>query len=364
MAEQQKRKRDFEVDPQSGYCEANGVYYSKREPVILPDPYHPLDVTSYIFSLQQYKKEVAFIDGLTGTTLTYSALRHNVRALAAGMHGLGVRKGDVVLVVAPNSIALPCVCLAIFSIGAILTTANPLSTEREIITQVKDSKPVIAFALSHLVHKLQATQMPLILIEGTAESRCLATLHDLLQSGLKDMPSIDIKQDDTASLLYSSGTTGKSKGVVLTHRNYIATIAGNRARYETEGSKTYMCNMPIFHIYGLRFIVCTLAAGATIVVLTKFDMDELLHSIERYRVTLLPTVPSVLAVLAKSTVTDKYDLSSLQQISLGGAPLRKDVIRSFTAKFPRILVGQVKSVIPCMILHTLLDFITEAYIYY
>lgn len=340
MAEQQKKTIDFQVDPQSGFCKANGVYYSKRDPVILPTPHYPLDVTTYIFSLQHHMQEIAFIDGPSGTPLTYSALRHNVTALAAGLHGLGIRKGDVVLVISPNSIAVPCIYLAILSIGAILNTANPLSTEREIVTQVKDSKPVIAFTLSHLVHKLRATQIPVILIEGTLESRCVTTLHDLLQSDLKDMPSIDIKQDDIATLLYSSGTTGKSKGVVSTHRNYIASIAGNRVRYETEGCRMYLCSLPMFHIYGLRSIVCNLAAGATIVVPPKFDMEEMLHSVERYRVTLLPTVPSVLAALAKSAVANKYDLGSLQQIHLGGAPLGKDVILSFTAKFPHIQIRQ------------------------
>lgn len=340
MAEQQKKTIDFQVDQQSGFCKANGVYYSKRDPVILPPPHHPLDVTSYIFSLEHNMQEIAFIDGPSGTSLTYSALRHNVRAIAAGLHGLGIRKGDVVLVISPNSLALPCIYLAILSIGAILNTANPLNTEREIVTQVKDSKPVIAFTLSHLVHKLRTTQIPVILIQGTLESHCVTTLHDLLQSDLKDMPSIDIKQEDTATLLYSSGTTGKSKGVVSTHRNYVASIVGNRARYETKGCKMYLSSIPMFHIYGLRSIVCILSAGATIVVPPKFDMEEVLHSVERYRVTLLPTVPSVLAALAKSVVANKYDLGSLQEIHLGGAPLGKDVILSFTAKFPHIQIRQ------------------------
>lgn len=340
MAEQQKWKGDFQVDPKSGFCKANGIYYSKRYPVLLPPPHHPLDVTTYIFSLQQNMRQIAFIDGPSGNTLSYSALRHNMRAIAAGLHGLGVRKGDVVLVISPNSIAIPCIYLAILSIGAILTTINPLSTEREIAGQVKDSKPVIAFTLPHLLHKLRATQMPLILIQGSLESRCVTTLHDLLQSDLRDMPFIDIRQDDTATLLYSSGTTGKSKGVLSTHRNFIASIAGNRVRYETEGCKTYLCSMPLFHIFGLRFMVCSLAAGATIVMPPKFDMEEILRSIEQYRVTLLPTVPSVLVALAKSTGAHKYDLGSLQQISLGGAPLGKDVILSFNAKFPRIQIGQ------------------------
>lgn len=340
MAGQPKWKGDFQVDPKSGFCKANGTYYSKRDPVLLPPPHHPLDVTTYIFSHQQNMQQIAFIDGPSGNTLSYSDLRHNMRAIAAGLHGLGVRKGDVVLVISPNSIAIPCIYLAILSIGAILITANPLSTEREIVAQVKDSKPVIAFTLSHLVHKFRATQMPLILIQGSLESRCVTTLHDLLQSDLKDMPSIDIRQDDTATLLYSSGTTGKSKGVLSTHRNYIASIAGNRVRYETEGCKMYLCSMPLFHIYGLRFMVCSLAAGATIVMPPKFDMEEILHSIEQYRVTLLPTVPFVLATLAKSTGAYKYDLGSLQEISLGGAPLGKDVILSFDAKFPRIRIGQ------------------------
>ena len=127
-AEQQERPI---IDPRSGYCTENGIYYSKRDPIDLPPPTQHLDVTTYIFSHHNHTQEIALIDASSGLSLSYTALRQNVKALAAGMHELGIRKGDVVPVISSNSIAVPCIYLAILSIGAILCTANPMSTEAE-----------------------------------------------------------------------------------------------------------------------------------------------------------------------------------------------------------------------------------------
>ncbi|GLJ42769.1 hypothetical protein SUGI_0886870 [Cryptomeria japonica] len=340
------------MDGKSGFCESTGIYHSKREAVILPSPHQPLDITTYIFSHRQHA-EIAVIDAPSDTHLTYSKLRQNVKALAVSLKKL-IRKRDVVLVISPNSIHLPYIYLTVLSIGGILTTANPLNTEAEIQNQVRDSKPSIIFTVSQLLGKLSSIRTPFILIDGTevnnswASSRG-ANLSALLQSGGTQLSSewiddgvsereAEISQDDIATLLYSSGTTGKSKGVLLTHMNYIAIIAANRARYEMQG--IYLCSIPMYYIYGLRFMVCSLAAGATLVIMPGFNMNEMLHNIEKYRVTLLPTVPSVLSALTKSSEACKYDLSSLKQIGLGGAPVGYNVMQDFSAKFPGIELRQ------------------------
>lgn len=346
-AEQQERPI---IDPRSGYCTENGIYYSKRDPIDLPPPTQHLDITTYIFSHHsKHTQEIALIDASSGLSLSYPALRQNVKALAAGMHDLGIRKGDVVLVISPNSIAVPCIYLAILSIGAILCTANPMSTEAEIKKQAEDLKPVVIFTPTNLLNKVRATQLPVILIEGNTEegsgaSRlgCISTLNLLLKSTIRSLPSVDIKQEDTATLLYSSGTTGKSKGVISTHRNVIAIIAGilsSGANMEGE-EKICLSIIPLFHVFGFCYTISCIAAGSTVVIMPKFDLAEMLSAIQQYRVKTLPASPPILVALNKSPIVANYDLTSLYSIACGGAPLGKDVIDKFTARFPTVQVQQ------------------------
>eukprot|EP01018_Ginkgo_biloba_P010310 Gb_08075 [translate_table: standard] len=315
MAEKESRDLQPQVDPRSGFCKANGIYYSKRDPVILPSEDEDLDVPTYIFSAC-HRGRIAFIDAPTETTLSYQDLHQKVKALAAGLHALGIRKGDVVLVVSPYSIMIPCIYLGILSIGAILTTCNPLNTEGEMSRQIRDSNPCFIFTLPQYIHKISATQLPIALIQGTKQEggqSCVSTLHQLLQSDVNSLPSVKIRQHDTATILYSSGTTGSSKGVISTHRNYIAMIEGYRSRVDMQSQSHFFLS----------------------------SAHEMLSAVQKYRVTDLAVSPPILVALAKSEIANKYDLSSLQQIGSGGAPLGKDVIEKFGARFPGIQVTQI-----------------------
>lgn len=160
------------------------------------------------------------------------------------------------------------------------------------------------------------------------------------QSRVKDR----VTQDDTATLLYSSGTTGASKGVVSSHRNLIGmvqTIVG-RFRLE-EGEQTFICTVPMFHIYGLAaFATGLLASGSTVVVLSKFEMHEMLSAIGTYKATYLPLVPPILVALVHNAdqITKRYDLRTLKSALSGGAPLSKEVIEGFAEKFPAVTILQ------------------------
>jgi OPC-8:0 CoA ligase-1 len=224
-----------------------------------------------------------------------------------------------------------------------------MSTEAEIKKQVEDSKPVIIFTSANLINKVRATQLPVILIEGNSEEGsgwgCISTLNLLLQSAISGLPSVDIKQEDTATLLYSSGTTGKSKGVISTHGSLIAGILSRE--YMGAGDKIYfwvflyLCTVPMFHTFGFSYTVSCIATGNTMVVMPKFDLAEMLSTIERYRVNSLPVSPPILVALNRSPIVTKFVLSSLQTIESGGAPLGRDTIDNFTALFPNVQVKQV-----------------------
>lgn len=157
----------------------------------------------------------------------------------------------------------------------------------------------------------------------------------------------EIRSSDTAALLYSSGTTGVSKGVVLTHRNFVASALMVTADLELAGEmhNLLLCVLPMFHVFGLAVIMCgNLQRGDGIVSMAKFDFEMLLGAVEKYRVTHLWVVPPIVLALAKNSMVKKYDLSSLRQIGSGAAPLGKDLMAECAKNFPQATVLQVLSV--------------------
>ncbi|KAL1328963.1 hypothetical protein HN51_046134 [Arachis hypogaea] len=336
-----------DIDPRSGFCSSNSVFYSKRKP--LPLPQNPsLDVTTFISSHAHHAR-IAFIDAATGNHFTFHQLWRAVDAVASSLYDLGIRKGNVVLLLSPNSIYFPVVCLAVMSLGAIITTTNPLNTAAEIRKQINDSKPRIAFTIPPLASKIAAASpsLPIILMEADTSSSFPSAVTTLSRMMEKESSSSRVKervnQDDTATLLYSSGTTGPSKGVVSSHRNLMAMVQIVLGRFNIEDSQTFICTVPMFHIYGLvAFATGLLAAGATIVVLSKFEMHDMLSAIERYKATYLPLVPPILVAMLNNAdaIKGKYDLRSLHSVLSGGAPLSKEVIEGFVEKYPNVTILQ------------------------
>ncbi|XP_057820939.2 probable CoA ligase CCL5 [Cryptomeria japonica] len=338
---------DFHVDPSSGYCNSDCIYYSKRKPLNLPQEEF-LNLPAFL-SRQPHTGKIAFIDSGTGYKISYPQVWHSVRSLAAGLAEMGIKKGDVILLLSPNSVYFPIICMAIMSVGGIVTTTNPLNTAAEITKQARDSSAVLAFVTSELVNKLADAKLPLVLIPtmpgfsqattNNGGASATRSLKDLMATDPAKAPNVRIKQDDTATLLYSSGTTGLSKGVISTHRNLIsmACVFMKPSSY----NNCFLCTVPMFHIYGLAAFACgLLATGSTIVVLSKFELGEMLAAIEKYRVTYLPLVPPILLALTKTEIARKYDLKSLHSVLSGGAPLSKELTEEFISRFPSITIMQ------------------------
>ncbi|KAI5392676.1 probable CoA ligase CCL5 [Lathyrus oleraceus] len=335
------------IDPRSGFCSSNSVFYSKRKPLSLP-PNHSLDATTFISS-RAHHGNIAFIDASTGRQFTYQQLWRAVDSVTSSLSTMGIRKGDVILLLSPNSIYFPVVCLSVMSLGAVITTTNPLNTTREIAKQIADSKPVLAFTTPQLVSKITGASpsLPIILMDTDGNSSSTNTLEKMMEKEPElSRVSERVNQDDTATLLYSSGTTGPSKGVVSSHKNLIAMVQIVMSRFskeEEDRGETFICTVPMFHIYGLAvFATGLLALGSTIVVLSKFEMHDLLSSIEKFRASFLPLVPPILVAMLNNAdaIKSKYDLSSLHSVVSGGAPLSKEVTEGFIEKYPNVRILQ------------------------
>lgn len=149
-----------------------------------------------------------------------------------------------------------------------------------------------------------------------------------------------------AALLYSSGTTGKSKGVMLTHRNFMAVAVAGTADQDRygEGKNVFLCLVPMYHVMGLSVITYSqLWRGNAIVSMAKFELEKTLVAVEKFQVTHLFVAPPVMIELAKRHhVVSAYDLSSLKQLAGGAAPLGKDVMQACAKILPQVEIIQVQ----------------------
>ncbi|CAL1374165.1 unnamed protein product [Linum trigynum] len=329
----------------SGYDPHTGIY---RSLVHLPEDgqiptTHNLDTAKYVISQFPHpdisESKIALIDSSTGRQLTYAQLRRSITSLAAGLRSaIGVQKGDVVLLLSPNSILYPTICLAIMSVGAILTPANPVNTSSEIAKQANDSGAKLVVAAPEQLQKLESIGIPVLTTTRALDYVSCEELIDCCGGGDGSTePQVSISQSDTAAILYSSGTTGASKGVILTHSNFIAVMTMMKwsVRAMSAEDDTFLCFIPMFHIYGLAFFALGLfTLGIKTVLIPKFDFNLMLQSIETHRVNNIPAVPPVILAMVKFATASGFDLSSLRRVGTGAAPLSGELGVEFRRRFP------------------------------
>ncbi|KAI3754660.1 hypothetical protein L1987_54447 [Smallanthus sonchifolius] len=339
-------KQNQFIDLPHWYSPDTGIYNSKQSPINLPsNPF--VDVVSHIFS-HKHNGKTSFIDSSTGYSMSYDELQPLVKSMACGLHHqMGISKGDVVLLLLPNSIHFHIVFLGVLYLGGVVTTMNPLSTISEVKKQTTNCNVSLAFTLSTRVQELSTLGIVSIAVPENANFDTnmvdFLPFSQLISSNNNSLPTRTISQDDTAAILYSSGTTGASKGVVLTHKNLISGVElfvrFEASQYgDNNEDNTYLAVIPMFHIYGLTlFTLGILTLGSTIVVMNKFDHNEMVRAISQYGVTHFPAVPPLLKALTKvGKNVHRGQLKSLKQVSSGAAPLSTKSIEEFVQTFPNV----------------------------
>ncbi|MEU3501835.1 4-coumarate--CoA ligase family protein [Streptomyces hundungensis] len=274
---------------------------------------------------------VALIDAddadASGTT-TYAQLDARHRTLAAALIASGLRKGDVLALHSPNSVLYPVVFYGASRAGAAVTTVHPMCTAEEFAKQLADSRARWIVTVSPLLETARRAAdlvgtIQEILVCDRAEGH-RSVVHDLLSDTPETpVPAVPIDPaQDIAVLPYSSGTTGAPKGVMLTHRNIATNLAQLHPVVPMVPGDRILAVLPFFHIYGMTALLnAPLQAGATVVVLARFDLDPFLRAIERHRITGLYVAPPIVLALAKHPAVDRYDLSSIEYIVSAAAPL-------------------------------------------
>ncbi|MFF9161617.1 4-coumarate--CoA ligase family protein [Streptomyces longwoodensis] len=286
----------------------------------------------------------ALIDGTDGTTLTYDQVDRFHRRVAAALAEAGVRKGDVLALHSPNTVAFPLAFYAATRAGASVTTVHPLCTPEEFAKQLGDSGARWIVTVSPLL----ATARRAADLAGGVEEVFVCdsapghrSLIDMLASRAPEpRPDID-PVEDVAALPYSSGTTGVPKGVMLTHRQIATNLAQLEPAVPAGPDDRILAVLPFFHIYGLTALMnAPLRKGATVVVLPRFELEAFLAAIQTHRITGLYVAPPIVLALAKHPAVAQYDLSSLRYVISAAAPLDADLAAACAQRLGLPPVGQ------------------------
>lgn len=267
---------------------------------------------------------VALVEAASGRAFTYAELDRLIGRFAAGLAAQGFRPGDRLLMFAPNLPEWPVAALGAMAAGGVVSGANPQYGAADLAHQVRDAGARFVFTVpTGLAVAREAAaavgNVRLIVLgdaaEGSLSFAQLAACTDAAPAGPNG-------PDALAALPYSSGTTGLSKGVMLTHRSLVTNVQQVNQVLGMSPETVVLAFLPMFHIYGFTSVtMCALAAGATVVTVPRFEPAAFLQAIERYRVRRLAVVPPVMQFLATHPLVDAHDLSSIERISCGAAPL-------------------------------------------
>ncbi len=296
-----------------------------------------------------------------GSRMTYRALNEKVNQFANLLIQEGIKPGDRVALYLPN--CPPCV-IAFFGVlraGAILTQLNPLYSASETAHQLKDSGAQYVISLDRFIpilrevasgcglKKVWVTRIndyfPLPLkwiyplkakkekswVDWPAES-LFASFVKELEKFPKTPVQVPLKMDETALLQYTGGTTGVAKGVILTHRNLMANAFQCKAWFPglPEGKEVFMLAIPIFHCYGMTAgMTFALAMGASMVLVPKFDVAQVLKAVDKYKVGIFPGVQAIYVAINNYKNVGKYNVHSIKACISGAGPLHQEVQKKF-----------------------------------
>ncbi|KAK1593223.1 AMP-binding enzyme [Colletotrichum navitas] len=287
--------------------------------------------------------------------LTFSDYRLMAKQIAIGLQTAGLKPGDRVLLFSGNNLFFPVIFLGVLMAGGIFTGANPGYVTREVAYQLMDSGAKFMLAadgnFDTAMEAAKQVSMPAsnvfvldTTIPGSSKPESLARggarhwtelVAPRVQAEKFDWVEPSDSQMTTCCLNYSSGTTGVPKGVEISHYNYVANGAGVvkvsalEKDYEAFVARSAgLCFLPLYHAYAQTYFVANFAKqGIPVYIMPNFDFLKMLTYIQRYRITHLATVPPILVALAKHPATAKFDLSSLEVVGSGAAPLAADIAR-------------------------------------
>ncbi|CAG8779672.1 21591_t:CDS:10, partial [Dentiscutata erythropus] len=278
-----------------------------------------------------------FVDGITDEKATFGELKRNSRRFAAGLQDkIGFKHHDILGIISPNHIDYPVVVFGVFAAGGKVTTVNPKCTASDIAFQLIDSGVSVIIVhpecLNTVIKAAKEARISesRIFLLSDREIHGHQSHRSLISDREADpvLYSPEEAMNTTAFICYSSGTTGKQKGVEITHTNVIASITQIIPFSSFKTRNVFIGVLPFFHIYGLVFIVNLVPVlGASAIVLSSFNLETFCRCIQKYKANFIYAVPPIIHALVKYPSIE--NMSSVKIVFSGAAPLSKGLIDDF-----------------------------------
>ncbi|MHA1227871.1 MAG: long-chain-fatty-acid--CoA ligase [Candidatus Hodarchaeales archaeon] len=311
-----------------------------------------------------------------GVATTFKECKESAERIADYLKKAGIKKGDKVAIFLPNVPHFPIIFFGILKVGATVVTCNPMYTARELKYQLKDSEAKVVFCLDHdkftpVTYKaIEGTQIKRVVVCSVKtylpkikaflggvlgkipkspyyETDVTDFYEEIMKKFLPVVPEVEIDPlEDVAVIIYTGGTTGVPKGVLLTHRNLYCNLVqfdewvkieldDGSIREIREGEEVFIGALPWYHCYGLELTMIAAAYKACKVIpipdprAGKYPLSVVLESIHKHRGTILHAVPTIYAGIANHPEVSKYDLTSVVACGSGAAPLPPEVAKNF-----------------------------------
>ncbi|WP_181347145.1 long-chain fatty acid--CoA ligase [Thalassobacillus sp. CUG 92003] len=288
-----------------------------------------------------------------GNEISYQELAMQVAAFASSLQQNEVNKGDRVAIMLPNCPHYVISYYGTLTAGAVVTQVNPMLVGRELEHILSDSGAetiVIYEPLVPILEKIkdQTAIKNVIAVQFTGEyepvsDEIVFSAFLQLAPGAPAPVAID-PSEDLAVLQYTGGTTGRSKGAMLTHRNVVANVVQTHEYFQDEvepGKERYLTVIPLFHVFGMTSCMnFSIYSGAKSIMLPRFELEEVLETIKNEQPTFFPGVPTMYVALTNHPHAEEYGLGSINVCNSGSAPMPQELMRSFEAKTgARVLEG-------------------------
>ncbi|KAF9295289.1 hypothetical protein BGZ74_010894 [Mortierella antarctica] len=305
-------------------------------------------------------------DALTRCSITYGEWKRDTRRWAAGLQSLGFKRGDVLALFSFNQVDYSITMFGPMLLGGTTTTANSAYTVDELAYQLTDSGASVLVAHPEMIttalESAKKAGIPLskVFVYGeqtVQDCRPYISLFPDISTPESQLPQAVVLNgkeaaETTALICYSSGTTGRSKGVELSHVN----LCVNALQVTAADGPIPPCEnvelsvLPMYHAYAIQLqLVCGIYNGAPNIILQKFDFENFLRAIQEYNISNLKLLPPQVLMLIKSELTAKYDLSTVKEITVGAAPCSRELVEALIAKYPKfhkMVHGSAGKVLP------------------
>ncbi|WPZ19336.1 long-chain fatty acid--CoA ligase [Geobacillus subterraneus] len=280
-------------------------------------------------------------------TITYAELAAAVNRFTSSLQALGVQKGDRVAIMLPNCPQYVIAYYGILQAGAIVTQVNPMLVERELAYVLNDSGAETIIIYEPLYPRLvavrgeTAVKRAVTVSFGAPPSASLAagdvTFEEFLAGGSGQVRPVPIEPaHDVAVLQYTGGTTGRSKGAMLTHRNIFANVLQCAEFFKGTfemGKERYLTVIPLFHVFAMTSgMNLAIYQGAENILLPRFELKEVLETIRDKQPTVFPGVPTMYVAITNTPGVEQYGINSIKTCNSGSAPMPLELMRDFEAK--------------------------------